>query len=245
MAKKKRKGIGGIFILILLFIIAVTVALTVPVFNITSVTVTGNTQLTEEEILEAANIPIGKNIYRVSMKDARLRVEDMPYVLTAEVERRFPAKVVIEVTERTEAAAVKCDGGYAIVDPTCYVLRLTPSEEDTMTVSGVKVEAAKPGEEIQIGEDRTVGEVTAMLEALEKADMQVRLRRIRMDSMADIIVETQYGMEIHLGNMDELVYKLQLCKNILNGGYAGLHKESSGVLRWTNEGQFSYRQREN
>ncbi len=246
MAKQKRKGIGGgIFLLILLFIITVTVALTIPVFNITSVTVTGNARLTEEEILAAADIPIGKNIYRVSMKDAGARIERMPYILWAEVERRFPARVAIEVAEREEAASIQCTGGYAVVDKDCYVLRLTTEAEDLVTILGIEVESAQPGSSIIMQEEHAAENVKTILSALEEADMQVKMRRIRLDSAVDIVLETRHGLEIHIGTMDELGYKLQLCKNILNGGHAGIHKESSGVLRWTNEGQFSYRQREN
>lgn len=245
MAKKRRKT-GGIFILILLFIIAVTVALTTPVFNITSVTVTGNARLTSEEILSAAGIPVGTNIYRVSMKSAGERIEAMPYILEAEVKRRFPAKVVISVTEREEATAVKCTGGYAVVDKNCRVLRLCAEEEASIPVaSGANVESAQLGQDIVMKDERFVGDLKTMLAALEMANLEVEVRRIRLESAVEIILETRPGLEIHLGGMDELSYKLQLCRNILHGGNAGINKDSSGVLRWTSEGQFSYRQSKN
>ncbi len=245
MRRKRRKTIRGILILLLLFAIAVTVVLTIPLFNITSVTVTGNARLTAEEILAAAAVPTGKNIYRVSMKDARERLEAQPYILTAEVERRFPAKVVISVTERTEVATIKCTGGYAVIDKSCRVLRIAAEAESLPTVSGSTVKKVQPGENIVMHDDSFTEDVTTLFEALETADLQVSLRRIRLESSLNTVLETQHGLEIHLGGLDELPYKLQMCKNILYGGYDGINRESSGILKWTSEGQFSYRQSEN
>jgi len=245
MAKRRRRTGSGILILLLLFAIAVTVVLTIPVFNITSVTVTGNARLSEEEILTVAAIPAGENIYRVSMKNARERLEGQPYILTAEVKRRFPARVSIEVTEREEAAAIKCTGGYAVIDKAGRVLRIAADTEDLMTVTGGTAEEAVPGRNIVMQDEHFITNLTTILEELEKTDLQVRLRRIQLDSTLDTVLITEHGLEIHLGGMDELPYKLQLCRNVLGGGYGGINRESSGVLRWTSEGQFSYRQDEN
>lgn len=245
MAKRRRRTGRSIIILLLLFAIAVTVVLTIPVFNITSVTVTGNARLSAEELLAAAAIPTGKNIYRVSMKDARERLELQPYILTAEVKRRFPARVAITVTEREEVAAVKCTGGYAVIDKTGRVLRIAADTEEQMTVTGGTVEKALPGTDIVMQDGHFITNLTTILDELEKTDLQVRLRRIQLDSSLDTVLITEHGLEIHLGGMDELSYKLQMCRNILGGGYGGINRESGGVLRWTSEGQFSYRQDEN
>ena len=244
MARRRRK-IGGVFILLLLFIIAVTVALTVPVFNITSVTVTGNARLTQEEILAVAGIPVGTNIYRISMRSAEDRLEEMPYVLSARVRRKFPARVHVHVEEREEKAAVICDGGYAITDETARVLRLANDRENLPCVTGAGVTAATPGKTIEMKEEGFVSNYTALLSALDTAELGVSFSMLRIENIADVSAETEHGLEIHLGGMDDLDYKLKLCKNILSGGHGGINKESSGVLRWTSQGQFSYRQSKN
>lgn len=244
MAKRRRK-IGGLFILLLLFIIAVTVALTVPVFNISSVTVTGNARLSEEEILLTAGIPVGTNIYRISMGKAEERLEMMPYVLDARVRRKFPARVHIGIEEREESAAVVCDGGYAVIDKTGRVLRLTNTEESLPVISGASVLTASPGKTIEMKEERFVEDFTLLTAELENADLGVNIAAICIENTADVSVETEHGLEIHLGGMEDLTYKLKLCKNIIGGGQGGINRESSGALRWTSQGQFSYRQSKN
>ncbi|MBE7024442.1 MAG: FtsQ-type POTRA domain-containing protein [Ruminococcaceae bacterium] len=245
MSKKRRRNLGGVFILILLFIIAVTVVLTIPVFNITSVTVTGNARLTTEELLTVAAVPTGKNIYQISMKDVEERLLAQPYVLSATVKRRFPAKVAITVTEREEAAAIRCTGGYAIIDSEGRVLRIAAEPESVMTVSGGTVDTAQPGSTILMTDENFLGNFKLLLSELKGADLSVTIRHMRLESSINTVLETEHNLEIHLGGMDELSYKLQMCKNIMCGGYEGINRESSGVLKWTGEGQFSYRHHEN
>ncbi len=244
MARRRRK-IGGVFLLLLLFIIAVTVALTVPVFNITSVTVSGNARLSEEEILLTAGIPVGTNIYRVSMGKAEQRLMAMPYVLTADIRRKFPARVHIRIEEREEKAAIMCDGGYAVIDREARVLRLSVEAENLPAVSGSGVASASPGQTIEMKEERFCTDFTALISALDAAELGVGIQKIAIENANDISLETEYGLEIRLGGIDDLDYKLKLCKNIIYGANGGINRESGGVLRWTSQGQFSYRQSKN
>ena len=92
---------------------------------------------------------------------------------------------------------------------------------------------------------RFVSDLRTLFAAIEEADFSAELQRISIESAVEVMIETKGGMEIHLGSMDELCYKLQMCRNILEGGRAGLNKDSGGVLRWTSEGKFSYRQSKN
>ncbi len=242
---KKRKPKGGIFILLLLFIIAVTMVFTTPVFKISTVSVSGNTKVSKEEVLAAASLPPGKNIYMVSMKDAKARVEALPYVLTAEVKRKFPARVSITVTERTEAVAVQCTGGYAVLDREGRVLRISTDTEDLCTASGVNVSGAVPGQTVSMEDERFLENLKTLLTVAEQAGLGGDIKQIRIPSAVDVMLVTRGNMEIQLAGMDELPYKLQLCYNILNGGYEGVNIDSDGVLTWTSEGKFSYRKNKN
>lgn len=244
MSKKRQRNVGGIFTLIILFIIAVTVVLTIPVFNITSVTVTGNARMTTEEVLMVADVPIGKNVYRISMDDVEKRLMAEPYIEAATAKRRFPARVAITITERTEAAAIRCEGGYAILDQEGQVLRLATDPGDIMTVSGASVETAQVGTPLTVKEQQFMDNYKTLLKELSKVDLQVEFKSLWLDSI-NMVLETKNSLEIHLGGMDELSYKLQMCRNIMCGGYEGINRESSGVLKWTGEGQFSYRHHEN
>lgn len=244
MAKKRTKK-GGIFILLLLFIVAVIMVFTTPVFKITTVMVNGNEKVSREEVLAAASLPPGKNIYTVSMKEAKARVEALPYVLSAEVKRKFPARVSIQITERAEAAAMQCTGGYAILDKEGRVLRIAADAENVCTVSGTTVTNAVPGQTIGLEDGRFLDNLKTLLTETQSAGVQENIKQIRIPSAVDVVLVTRGDMEIQLAGMDELSYKLKLCCNILNGGYEGVNKDSGGVLRWTSEGKFSYRKSKN
>ncbi len=242
--KKKRKIASGVWILLFLAVVLVVVVKTVPIFEIRTVLVEGNNRLTAEEIGEAAHVPLGTNMFCVRMGDIEKRVEEMPYVKSAEVSRRLLDKVRIRIEERQEAAAVKLSEGYAVIDDGGRVLRLTLDEEDMLILSGVSVQSAIVGQDVQMEEGQSADSFFDMLTKLCAACLLEDISAISIPSSIDVQLKTRGGMEIYLGSMEDIEYKLKLVGRILHGEYDGIDTEGGGVLRWTSEGQFSYRQSE-
>lgn len=240
--KRKKKKLGGIFILLLLFVIALVMLLTSPVFCVKSVEVLGNSRLTAEEIYAAADIPEGINSFRLSLRGTKKRVESLPYIMTAKVSRRLPDKIRIHVTERTEKAMAKTAAGYAVIDNTGSVLRLVDKEEGLPILSGFQTEQAVEGSPIQLSEGKPIEEYLAIMNVLEKEALLEPIKEISILSNIDVRLYLKSGMEIYLGATEDMEYKLKLVRNILTSEGTNVTAESNGVLRWTNEGQFSYRQ---
>lgn len=246
MAKKrKRKNQGGIWILLLLTVILVVVALTTPIFNIRFVTITGYQRLAEEEIRKAANIPPEKNIFLVSTKRIAQQVETLTYVKEAKVKRRIPDKITISVTERVETASIKAGGGYAIIDDTGHVLRLALGEEDILCFSGCTVNRAEEGKLLELDEEHHLSMYLSVRDNLFAVGLEGKIKTISIDDIGEIKAVTRGGMQIYLGTIDDIAYKAELVGKILGDGYPELNADCGGVLRWTSEGNFSYRQNEN
>ena len=90
-----------------------------PVLSARSVRVEGMHRLTTAQVVDAAQVPTGTPLVRVSRGAIARRVEQLPQVLSARVELSFPSTVVIEVTERVAAAyGLAAHGGYTYVDAT-------------------------------------------------------------------------------------------------------------------------------
>ena len=243
MAKKRKRKIkSGVWLLLLLTAILIVVVMTVPIFEIRTVIVEGNSRLTAEEIHAAAAVPKGTNIFRVRMQNIEERVLTLPYVKTAKVNRRFPDKVRIAISEREEAAAIKSGGGYAVIDDTGRVLRLSLEKEDMLIFSGCEVENAEVGESIRLVEGQTPDDFFTLIASLRCQDLLKEMQTLTIASSIDVQLETKGGMQIYLGSMEDMEYKLQLVKQILHGDQTEIDSSSGGVLRWTSEGQFSYRQ---
>lgn len=81
-----------------------------------SADVTGTRHLTKDEVLTAADLPIGDPLARVDADAIARRVRAMAYVKSVEVTREWPDKLRIDLTERTAVAVVDLGGAIRGLD---------------------------------------------------------------------------------------------------------------------------------
>ena len=93
-----------------------------------SVVVTGTHLVPEAQVLDAAAIQLGTPLIRVNTAQVAARVETITQVLSAQVTRSWPDRVVITVHERTPALAVTGPGGgFDLIDPHGVVVQWVAS----------------------------------------------------------------------------------------------------------------------
>jgi cell division septal protein FtsQ len=78
-----------------------------PRFQITDVTFSGNHALLENQLLEWLGQVHGGNLFAYDLSRASERLAEHPWVLSASVQRKFPQKIQIELTERVPYARIK------------------------------------------------------------------------------------------------------------------------------------------
>jgi len=101
--------------------------------------VTGTRHLTKDEVLAAADLPVGDPLARVDADAVARRVRAMAYVKSVEVTREWPDKLRIEVTERTAVAVVDLGGALRGLDADGVVFstyRKAPPGLPVVQVSG-------------------------------------------------------------------------------------------------------------
>ncbi len=128
----------------MLISVAVWQTLHSSVVGVRSLTVRGASQSPVDNVLAAAGIARGTPMVSIDAGSAVRRVEALPWVDDARVERQWPFGVVIHITERRPVAAVAAaDGTWRLVDRTGRVLaRLDELVAGVPTVLG----AEPPGE---------------------------------------------------------------------------------------------------
>ncbi len=95
-----------------------------PFFHISEVYCEGNNRIAREEILEAAQVQAGKNIFLQRISEIRKRVAAVPMVEKVHVNRVFPNKIRILVTECVPAACIYTDHRFAVLDLSGKVLEM-------------------------------------------------------------------------------------------------------------------------
>jgi cell division protein FtsQ len=87
-----------------------------PLLVVRQVTVTGHQQLQADQIVAAAQVPMGTPLARQDVGAIARRATSLPAVQAASVSRRWPDTITVSVTERRPMLAVRQPGGFALVD---------------------------------------------------------------------------------------------------------------------------------
>jgi cell division protein FtsQ len=94
------------------------------VFIVRSVTVTGTHLVTQEQVIAAAEVPLGTPLLRVDAGAVARRVEAIRQVASATVTEDWPDHIAIAVAERVPSLAVRMTGGgYDLLDHTGTIVR--------------------------------------------------------------------------------------------------------------------------
>ena len=162
--RKRRQGRFSFLYKILIFVTicgAIAVALAL-FFKVDTITVTGNSRYTANQIIEASGIETGDNMFFLNKYHASERITAaLPYVETVRISRQLPDTLVVTVTECTAPAAVSQDGKLWLLSGDGKIV-------DAKTGDG-KIVDAKTGD----GKQYAVVEGLTLLEPQVGADLQV------------------------------------------------------------------------
>lgn len=108
------------------------VATRTPLLDVDRVTVTGVEHTTVDEVRRAADIDDDEPLLSIDLGAIADRVEDLPWVETARVDRSWPSTVKVQVTERVAVAIVQVtDDHAAAIDADGWVVSIDPRPTDT------------------------------------------------------------------------------------------------------------------
>lgn len=85
-------------------------------FEMTTIQVDGLSKLSVEMVSTALGVQIGDPIFRVAVQDVKEKLEALPEIRVASVERRLPDMLYVEIVERDGAALWQHDGQYQLID---------------------------------------------------------------------------------------------------------------------------------
>lgn len=142
-----------------------------PAMRIDEITVNGNYEYSDEEILDALGLQVGDHIWTFTGSNRRALIRSTPYIQNIQVTVDFPSHVVINVTERHKLAYIKTPDGYIAIDAQGLVLEFVPLNEDVSPVlCGLDVDNAVLGRTIEITDTLPFRKLILVLGAILDAD---------------------------------------------------------------------------
>ena len=190
--KKKRKAkvrLNGFGIsVIVLFVLVVTLILLflfLPIFRVREVTVDGNVEMTDEEVLKEVGLEYNAHLMRgvsgnlwdivrfnYGKTEERIRREN-PYIADITISVRIPSEVRITVKERRKIAYVSTPDGYIALDRYGTVLEINSGkikQDVRPIVYGISVESAKLGEKVKVRDENSYKKAIVVLGSILSAD---------------------------------------------------------------------------
>ena len=115
--KKNRKKYTVYYILAAVMMLAIGAALSLTVFfNITVITVEGDTRYDSDDIIDASDVYIGDNLFRVIGGDVKENiVSEFPYIEDVKIQRVLPEELVIKISECKPAVTVEREEEYILL----------------------------------------------------------------------------------------------------------------------------------
>lgn len=187
---KKRKfritGFGiSVIVFAVLLITMLMLLLFLPAFRVRSVTIEGNVEMTDEEVLKEVGLKYNAHLMsgvsgnlidilslNYGKTEERIR-QNNAYISDITISIRIPSEVRITVKERRKIAYVSTPDGYIALDRYGTVLELNSGklkQKVSPIVYGITVESAKLGEKVVVIDENSYKKAILVLGAILNAD---------------------------------------------------------------------------
>ena len=208
-------------LLLLVFVIMACIVyfLTTPMFNITSIEITGNEKISAETYISLTQVDIGStNIFAVTKGAIAKNIKENAYVENVEVKRKLPNILQINITEREVAYQAKYNDQYIYIDRQGYILEINEEKKNTIKIDGL----SSVKQLINIGErlnNEDLQKLDTVLKIVNYCNYNSIENTIQTIDVTDIsnytIYFSKYGQVAYLGDASNLSERILWLKTIL------------------------------
>ena len=209
-------------LLLLLVAIITGICLFTPFFNVKKVEVKGNSEITSEQITEAAAIIPGTNIFKINKKKVKKSLMTIPEIESVKVRRVLPAKIRLEVTETNAAMYFPYLSGFVLTNTNGRVMALTDTEEELglLKITGLEIKNAEICKKISVQDTEQFDIIVNTIQAFSRVGLLQELRSCHFDDLSDFTVYLHDGTKLMFGKLAKndpkrLEYQLSVLTKVL------------------------------
>jgi cell division septal protein FtsQ len=140
---RQRRRLGRILIVSLTFGIVGAALYNSAVIRVTKVNVTGNVDMSDENIVQALAVADEPSMFDVKVKELRQRLVALPLIADAQISKRWPNTLDVQVVERFGVATIASPAGWIILDQQGVVLdrRAQRPNLPSLLIDGKEIDA--------------------------------------------------------------------------------------------------------
>lgn len=228
--RKKKKNNSATGILVFLFAAAVFLLLSTTVFfNVEHITVSGASNYTADEIIEASGIKAGDNLVRTSTDKCAEQIESrLVYIENAKVTRSFPSTLVITVEASVPAANFICDDYILLISGGGKVLdKIQEEKAGLLDFTGTDpMPDLIPGAMFQSSDEHKDNAVKKLMEYFA-ANGSENITLVDVTDRSEISYTYDNRITVKIGSINDLEYKMKFSEEIIT---TKIGEKTEGVL---------------
>jgi len=164
---------------------------TSPAFEVTEIQLEGHVRLSRDEVLRAAGLSAGQNVFDVAPEEAEERLAEHPWIAEADVRRRLPGTYTVEVRERRAVALLALGEVYLVSEDGAVFKKVEADDPvDLPVITGVDRE--------RFTRDRGF-RTSVLLEAVALLHDYRGAGLWRREPIAELHVERDDGLSLYVG----------------------------------------------
>ncbi|MBQ9531473.1 MAG: FtsQ-type POTRA domain-containing protein [Eubacterium sp.] len=213
--KRKQKMIIRKAILLLTLVVgiaAVIIVLSLTVlFKTQTITIKGNEIYSANEINAVLPVQKDKSMFLADLSGAEEKLEEsLPYIYDANIKRKLPSTIVVNITETPQIYAIKNkDKTYTMVDDNFKVVEANSAKRPNKSILIKKAAllSAIPGKTAQFSDKKVKENLTQLIKAVKKVKFEKITQLYSVDINNNYLVYNS-RIKIKLGSTDNLDEKL-------------------------------------
>ncbi|MCC8192772.1 MAG: FtsQ-type POTRA domain-containing protein [Ruminococcus sp.] len=237
--KKRRRNMSLYYVLIVIFVALAMIFLSFTYFfRIKTITVSGNTLYTTEQVIEQSGVNIDDNLFRTNTTTVENRISSaFPYFESVEVTRALASTLEITVVEATPAVSIKYnDNEFMVVSTKGRILEtgLSSPKDGTAAVYGMTMTETNQGSDYEDEDSIKKTVLDEIISESEKLGLD-KITTIGLSERTDIRIIYNDTIKIKLGSSQDIPFKLSYIKSVIDKvgeDYSGTliyHNADSGV----------------
>jgi len=220
--KQKRKIIRRltlIALLILLLIGGLVYLLLSPVFNVKSINVVNNNNISSQSIISLSGINLNENMFKFSKREAKKAILSNPYIEEVKIKRKPFSTVEIDVKERVATLMLEYGNSYVYINNQGFILEISTEKLDVPMLTGyvTPLDQIKAGNRLSKDDLERLTTVLNIMEVANSNGIGELITKIDIKSKKDYILTLESEDKVvYLGECTDLSTQMLYVKKIVD-----------------------------
>ena len=216
--RKKRKIRLIIFLVIIIIVGIILYLLKSPTFALIDVEITGNNQLTTEEVFAQSGLELGKSVFSEFNIVTKVRLKQNGYIEDAKISKKLPNIIQIEIKERKKQFQIRTETGFYIdIDEQGYVIDCSQEKENLIVITGMEITEENIEQKKRLENDDLNLKMENILHIKKETEQIAIFEKITEIQIGEdyILKLDNDGITINLGDCTDLKNRIYYVQSIM------------------------------